>query len=328
MKDTPTFEGNVFAGGHLDRAGHQRRDEAWVEGLRGDPATRFLPLMRLEALIGGAAAPAIAWLEPAAVTDDLAAGAQTVLLGLDGPVAHFAINASARAPAKGDDPPFADRGAFRDIRRVAGQVPRGDAAILAQARSMIDWHARHGFCAQCGQPTRSSADGYVRRCADEACGAQHFPRTDPVVIMLVTDGERCLVGRSGRFPFKLYSALAGFVEPGETVEEAVRREVMEEASIKVGAVRYHSSQPWPYPSSLMIGCIADALTTDIHVDREELEDAQWFDREVMRAAVTRAATVTDPLTRPPNADEDDPIPILPAPMAIAHQLIRWWVTER
>ncbi len=311
MKDSPTFEGNVFAGGGLDRAGHQRRDEAWVDGLRADPAARFLPLWRLEALIDGAA-PAIAWLDGAAVAEDMAAGAQSVLLGLDGAVAHFAVDLSARSEDARGKPPFADKGAFHDVRRIAGQVPRGDAAILAQARSMIDWHARHGFCAQCGGPTRSSADGYVRRCTDQACDAQHFPRTDPVVIMLVTDGERCLVGRSGRFAIKLYSALAGFLEPGETIEEGVRREVMEEAGIKVGAVRYHSSQPWPYPSSLMIGCIADALTTDIHVDGEELEDAHWFGRDVMREAVARAATITDPLTRAPQ-DDDSTIPILPAP---------------
>ena len=326
MQKSPSFEGNVFAGGRLDRAGHQRRDEAWVKGLRADPASRFLALLRLEALIDGAAGPAIAWLERPAVAQDLAAGARCILLGLDGGTAHFAVDVSPRSEDSAAEPPFADRGEFHDVRRIAGQVPREDAAILAQARSMIDWHARHSFCAQCGQPTKSSADGYVRRCIDEACDAQHFPRTDPVVIMLVTDGDRCLVGRSGRFAIKLYSALAGFLEPGETIEEGVRREVMEEAGIKVGAVRYHSSQPWPYPSSLMIGCMADALTTDIHVDREELEDAQWFSRDVMREAVARAAAVTDPLTRPPE-DDDGPIPILPAPMAIAHQLIRAWVEE-
>lgn len=326
MKELPIFEGNVFAGNRLDRAGPRRRDDAWVEALRADPASRFLALRRLEALIDATnGAAGIAWLDRAEVAGDLAAGAQSVLLGLEGASAFFAIDVSERPDGGGAAPPFAGQGAFQDIRRVAGQVPRADAAMLAQARSMIDWHARHRFCAQCGQPTRSSADGTVRRCTDKACDAQHFPRTDPVVIMLVTDGERCLVGRSGRFPFKLYSALAGFIEPGETIEEAVRREVMEEAGVAVGKVRYHSSQPWPYPSSLMIGCIAEALTTDIHIDREELEDAQWFGRETMRAAVARAATITDPLTRPP--EDDSPLPILPAPMAIAHQLIRWWVEE-
>ena len=157
--------------------------------------------------------------------------------------------------------PLGGLGRFADARGVAPQLAPGEAGILAQARSLVNWHLRHGFCAVCGARTEVADGGYVRRCP--ACAAEHFPRTDPVVIMLVRDGEDCLLGRQAHFPAGVYSALAGFVEPGETIEEAVRREVMEEAGIEVGEVDYHSSQPWPFPASLMIGCIAKAASRRI-----------------------------------------------------------------
>jgi NAD+ diphosphatase len=204
-----------------------------------------------------------------------------------------------------DDPVFT----ATDLRSIAvrGLVPAEELGMLAMAKSMLDWHRRHRFCANCGAPTQAAHAGFRRDCA--ACSAQHFPRTDPVVIMLVTRGEKCLMGRQPRFPEKMYSCLAGFLEPGETIEDAVRRETFEEAGIRVGAVRYMASQPWPFPSNVMIGCLAEALTDDIAFDGEELEDARWFTKDDIRRMLE--GTHEDFLT--------------PAPIAIANHLIREWV---
>jgi NAD+ diphosphatase len=182
-----------------------------------------------------------------------------------------------------------------------------DSGILAQARSQLDWHRRHQFCSVCGTRTEQRKGGHVRRCDD--CGAEHFPRTDPVAIMLVTDGDRCLLGQSaGLARTGMFSALAGFIDQGESIEEAVRREVKEEAGIRVGEVRYHSSQPWPFPSSLMIGCHGRAETTDIHMDDEEMHDVQWFHRDAILGALGGDTSVLK----------------VPGSIAIAHHLIRSW----
>jgi NAD+ diphosphatase len=165
-----------------------------------------------------------------------------------------------------------------DLRSLAAKamLPRPTIAMMAQGKSLLFWHAKHRFCSQCGAPSTVSSAGWKRECA--ACKAQHFPRTDPVVIMLTVHGDRCLLGRQARFAPGMYSALAGFLEPGETIEEAVRREVMEESGISVGRVTYMASQPWPFPATLMIGCLAEALTDEVIVDYSELEDARWFTR--------------------------------------------------
>jgi len=196
-----------------------------------------------------------------------------------------------------------------DLRSiVAGSlVPPGEASLLASAKALLAWHARRGFCSNCGARTHVGAAGWRRECLN--CGMHHFPRTDPVVIMLATDGDFCLLGRQPRFPKRMYSALAGFLEPGETIEQAVRREILEEAGVVCGAVRYFASQPWPFPSSLMIGCFAEAKSRAVMVDRIELEDARWFERDETRAMLERRHP--DGLTAP-------------VPMAIAHHLIRRW----
>ena len=198
---------------------------------------------------------------------------------------------------------------FPDLRATAGALPAEDAAIAAQARHIVDWHARNGHCSCCGEKTQVRDGGWSRFCTD--CSTEHFPRTDPVVIMLVTDGERCLLGRQPGWPGNMYSALAGFVEGGETLEEAVAREVGEEAGISVTDVRYEASQPWPFPASLMIGCRARATSTKIELDSRELEHAEWFSRDEAQAAL---AGPTDRLMVPPA-------------QAIAHVLIRRWVKE-
>jgi len=177
----------------------------------------------------------------------------------------------------------ADREA--DLRQLAGRLDRHEGALLAFARAMVFWHSRHRFCGVCGAPTQSEEAGHMRRCTDPACAAMHFPRTDPAVIMLVTDGERALMGRNKNFVPGMYSTLAGFVEPGESLEDAVAREVLEETGIAVGAVHYHSSQPWPFPANIMLGFHADATTTEIKVDYGELEDARWFERDWILAHV-------------------------------------------
>ena len=197
-----------------------------------------------------------------------------------------------------------------DLRSCAAQglVPPDELGILAQAKALFHWHRQHGFCAKCGHATVPKSSRLCRECP--ACGAQHFPRTDPVVIMLVTRGTRCLLGRQARFAPGMYSCLAGFLSPGETLEDSVRREVHEEAGIRVGAVAYLASQPWPWPSSIMVGCHGEAETEAITLDRDELEDGRWFEREEVAAMLERRHP--DGLSAPP-------------PLAIAHHLLRRWM---
>jgi NAD+ diphosphatase len=300
---------HVFAGSPLDRADFRRKDTAWLAARLEDPTSKFLVLWRLRALVRTEAEPTLAWAthEIRASCDD---ETEPILLGVADGAAYFAVDISDLSePEK--ELGLEDAAELAEVRAVAGALPPGEAAIVAQGRSLIDWHARHRYCAACGARTRPRMAGYLRACTSSGCAREHFPRTDPVVIMLVVGGERCLLGRQVVWPRPFFSALAGFVEPGETIEEAVRREVMEETSVSVSEVRYHSSQPWPFPSSLMIGCIAEGASEAIQVDSSELEEARWFTRDQVRAAL---AAPTDELAVPP-------------PMAIAHQLIRAWVEE-
>ena len=294
-----------FAGNPLDRASERRRDSEWIGSLLDDPAARILPLFELRPATRGLGTPALDWQPVDSWREAIEHGATLIFLGLGDRVPYFAIDAG---PAGGEAEPF-------DARTLAPLLPGGEAAILAEARSLIDWHARHRFCAQCGSPTRVVSAGWVRRCPE--CKASHYPRSDPVTIMLAVRGERALLGRNRRRPGNRFSCLAGFMEPGETFEEAVRREVLEESGIRVGRVRYLACQPWPFPSSLMTGFLCEALTEEITVDPEELAEARWFSRDEIRAMVERAA-------RGP----DDPTQVsLPGPVAIAHQICRRWSNE-
>lgn len=250
-----------------------------------DSATSLLPLADLERAPGRREQVFLGTLE-----------GRPVLATLAGPDAAHAFN---------------DEAIYKvlDLRAIAiqGIVSAEELGILATAKALLHWHAHHRFCSQCGAPTSLSCAGFRRDCG--ACGAQHFPRTDPVAIMLVARGDRCLLGRQSRFPPGMYSCLAGFIEPGETIEDAVRRETLEEAGIEVGAVRYAASQPWPFPSSLMIGCIGEALTEEIRLDRDELEDGRWFGKDEVRLMLAR---------------EHPAGLITPPPMAIANFLMRSW----
>jgi NAD+ diphosphatase len=304
-----TEQVHVFAGDPLDRADHKRRDEAWIEAKLVDPATRFLTFNKLKVFADRGPPTKLVWLGSEILS--LTNSAQPVFLGVLDEVAHFALDVTDCADevtALGS----ASDGHFEDPRATATHASTEDTGILAHAKSLVDWHARHGFCAKCGSATTAHFGAKERHC--DSCGASHYPRTDPVVIMLVHDGDRCLLGRSRRRVTKLYSALAGFVDQGESIEEAVRREIYEESGVKVGTVRYHSSQPWPFPASLMIGCMAEALSTDIVIDEHELADVRWFDR----AHVKKVLEAKD------EVDEDLQ---LPGPIAIAHHLIKAWVAE-
>lgn len=190
-------------------------------------------------------------------------------------------------------------------------LPREELALYGAARTLVDWHGRHGFCANCGNPTKTSKGGWARSCT--ACGTEHFPRVDPVAIMLAEHDGRVLLGRQPRFPPRRFSALAGFIEAGESIEEGVARELWEEAGIRVRNVRYIASQPWPFPSSLMIACTSEAVDDELTLDTTEIEEARWFTRAEVAAAM---------------AGDEDAAFIAPPPFAIAHNLLQWWLTER
>ena len=292
---------HTFAGNPLNRAEYERRDADWLAARERDAGSRFLPLRQLDVLLDGEDPARLAW-----ISGDAAAGLDgpRFLLGLRDGVAHFAVDVSEDNAGLTED----GERRFVDVRTAGMLVSAEDTGIAAQARAQVDWHARHRFCSVCGQPTEALRGGQQRTCG--SCGADHFPRTDPVIIVVVTDGDRCLLGQShGRLSqMRMFSALAGFMDQGESIEEAVRREVLEEAGIQVGAVRYHSSQPWPFPSSLMIGCHADALTTELRPDDVEMLSVQWFERETVQRAL---------------AGEDAELRV-PASFAIAHHLIRAW----
>jgi NAD+ diphosphatase len=293
-----------FGGNPLDRASERRGDREWIATLLADPNTRILALRDLKPFTRGTGTPALDWQPVGQWRDQIDAGATLLFLGLGDGRAHFAIDATGTSVASDTE--------LVDVRALAPAIATGEAAILAEARSLLDWHSRHRFCAQCGSATRVASAGWVRRCPD--CRASHFPRTDPVVIMLAIHGDRALLGRNRRRAGARFSCLAGFVEPGETLEEAVRREVREESGIRCGRVRYLAAQPWPFPSSLMMGFLAEALTEEITVDPEELAEARWFPRAEIREMVARAAAGTD-----------DPAQVsLPAPVAIAHHICRRW----
>ncbi len=272
---------NVYTGSPLDRAAEKRDDVAWVAAALANPGSLFAPVWRARNLMRGRAEgrpEAVFLTDEAAATLRMAGGAWA-LLGLLGGVPLFTVDLSVA-----DDPsPLLPEGMgeFVDLRAVPGLLDGQEASIMAHARGLMHWRSRHKFCGICGGACEARSAGHVMVCG--ACNAQHFPRTDPAVIMLVFKGDRALLGHSARFPgSNMYSTLAGFVEPGESLEEAVAREVLEESGVRVGRVHYHSSQPWPFPASIMLGFYAEATSEEITIDPEELVDARWFTRDQLR----------------------------------------------
>ena len=280
-----------FTGGTLDRADRVRHEPALLAAAEADPRARLLVLHGLDPELDDA--DCLVW------TSLDAAPGERLFLGFDEGVPLFAAAPPLGQPLPGGRSPAL----FAMLDRFHAQ----DAALYAAARSLVDWHGRHGYCAVCATATAIFRAGWGRSCPN--CHAEHFPRVDPVVIMLAELGDKVLLGRQPPWPQGRYSALAGFLEVGESIEEAVRREIFEEAGVRVGAVRYVASQPWPFPSSLMIACIGEAQDDAITIDVHELEDARWFSRDDVRRALAR--------------DPDAPFGA-PPPYAIAHTLLTAW----
>ena len=297
---------HVFAGNPLDRGDRERRDEKWLEAQSRDPKSRFLPLRELDILLDRRSGIRLGWIDAGEVCR-LKTSATPLFLGTSDGVSHFAIDVSEQNDRVGALVRDATRW-FEEARDAAMALGPTEAGIVAQARMQVNWHARHRYCGVCGDKTYIARGGHMRRCP--SCKSDHFPRTDPVIIVVVSRGDKCLLGQSrGRLSrLGWYSALAGFVDQAESIEEAVRREVREESGIEVGEVRYHSSQPWPFPSSLMIGCHAQALTTKIRRDEQEMADVRWWNRADVRLAL----------------QGKHPHLKLPGPIAIAHHLIKSW----
>ncbi len=297
-----------YAENRLERAAERRRDEAALDALlSGAKAGAYV--MGGEMIVAKKGAPLN---NPLFTLDEaraLAPTTETIFLGHLDEAGRFGFGIS---PEAAEALKARDDLLVTDLRSIAVQdlVDAEHLPPIAEAKAVLSWHAKHRFCPNCGAPTQAVDGGWRRDCAN--CKTQHFPRTDPVVIMLIIDGDNCLLGRSPRFAATMWSCLAGFIEPGESFEDAVHRETREEAGIVCGRVNYYRSQPWPFPSSLMIGCHAEALSREIVVDREELEDARWFSRDEVISMLLRRHP--DGLTTPP-------------PVAIAHHIIRAWVED-
>lgn len=264
---------NLLSGKYIDRLAHWRKDDARVRAALEDPNSVFVPVWRNQNLVRGREGQLSAVLVSDARRILQIDMGEVVLLGEFEHHACFAVSVTT------PELPQFDAGVeARDLRTIAGELPAHEAGLLAYARAMIHWRERHRFCGRCGSAMRPTQAGHVQQCSNPQCALQVFPRIDPAIIVLVTDGERALLGRQASWPAGRYSTIAGFVEPGESLEDAVVREVHEETGIEVDEVEYHSSQPWPFPSSLMLGFVARARTHDIHLTDAELEDARWLTR--------------------------------------------------
>ena len=284
-----------FTGSALDRADHLRLDEAKLAELAMHGAARLLTLADLDPVLGEDGRLAWASLAEAGIPGK-ASEAELIFLGLEGEVPLFAPLVRAELGQRA-----------WSVFRTLGLMSPEETAIWGAARSLIEWHNRHLYCGRCGAPTASFRGGWGRRCS--GCRLEHFPRIDPVVIMLAEHRGKVLVGRQPQYPAGRFSALAGFVEPGESIEEAVARELREEAGLAVANVRYIASQPWPFPGQLMIACVAEADSDEIVLDRNELDDAMWVDRAQVRASL---------------AGDPHALFLAPPPFAIAHTLLRAW----
>jgi NAD+ diphosphatase len=269
---------NIFAGPYLDRAAHLRQDPAWFAAALADERSRAIPVWNSRNLIAEGDPPRAAYLELPRIPPELRNDADLILLGSVGDTSYFTYEIDSSEP-----PPLPPGTRFEDLRLVAAMLPIDEAGLLGYARALVSWRRRHRFCGTCGATTLSAKSGHVLVCTNPTCRHEQFPRLDPAIIVLVSQAEQALLGRQASWPVGRYSTIAGFVEPGESLEDAVAREVFEETGIEVGRIEYHSSQPWPFPASLMLGFTAHAVTTEVHLRDQELEDARWFTRAELAA---------------------------------------------
>jgi NAD+ diphosphatase len=291
-----TEDHNVFAGAFVDRSGERRKDPAWIAAAVASDDSRFVPIWGEQCFVGGDPLSAVLLTrdQVASLIDDN----ELIFLGVFRDHPTFAIAVGAVA-----EPPLDGLGEFHELRYLGTVLPPDEANLVAHARALSLWHASQIFCGRCGSVARPEAAGNSRICVNEECRREIYPRVDPAIIVLVADGERCLLGRQSSWPEGRYSTIAGFVEPGESLEDAVRREVYEETNIRVGDVNYHSSQPWPFPSALMLGFMAQAKSSDIILNDGELEDARWFTRAELRTGEAK----------------------LPFRISIARRLVEHWI---
>lgn len=292
---------NAFTRSPLDRAGHHRRDRAWLDAALQAATTLLIPFHKQRPLVveeNGVVSPG--WLGAHARAGIARADATLLFLGLDARgAAHFAIDVDDEAKLEG-------LGRFDDLRALGPRLSREDLSILGPAKAVFEWHVKNGYCANCGSPSLIVEAGWKRECP--ICSVEHFPRVDPVCIMVPTFGDKCFLARQKMWPKGMHSALAGFIEPGEPIEEAVARETLEEAGLKVRHVTQHSTQPWPFPHSLMIGVLCEVEDDRETVDPFELESGRWFTREEAKLLIAGK----------------HPEAFAPPPFAIAHQLLKTW----
>ncbi len=289
---------NVFSGPYLDRAAHLRKDAEFLASALSDPGALLVPVWKSRSLLrrDGQGCSA-GFIDLSHELRHMLADSELVMLGRF----HGRVCFAAEVP--GTNPPaLPPENAFEDLRTAGGQLPQDEAGLLAYARAMVLWRQRHRHCGSCGAATRSESAGHVMKCPNPDCGAEHFPRLDPAIIVLVTDGDRALLGRQASWPAGRYSTIAGFVEPGESLEDAVAREVLEETGVTVAEMAYHSSQPWPFPSSLMVGFTALAAPGAAARADDELEDVRWFTRDEIATGC----------------------PGLPPPQSVSFRLIEDW----
>jgi NAD+ diphosphatase len=295
---------NPYSSAEIDRASHEREDEERMIELAASGAARFVPIDTEKNLVNsGSGNPEPVFLQGMMARAVASAADPQIFLGYVEGTPYFAVDIT------GKETPLGELGEFVDLRQVGALLFAREGSILAYARGMTYWHRRHRFCGICGSPTKVTRAGHVRMCTNESCKTEHFPRTDPAVIMLVHCGDKCLLGRGKQFPKGMHSTLAGFVEPGESFEDAVAREVYEEVKVRVKNVTYRSSQPWPFPASVMIGFLAEAESLDFEVNLEELASARWLSREELK---------------PENLPKDGSF-FMPRRDSIARRLIEEWL---
>jgi NAD+ diphosphatase len=290
---------NSFTGQYIERAAHLRKDAAHVASALADPSSVLVPVWRDRSYMRRAADGVFGGF--VAVTHEIRMALpdeDLVMLGHYDGRTYFAVDLSSHDEA----PQLLPDASFEDLRFLGGQLPGQEGGVLAYARAMVHWRSKHRYCGVCGAPNRSDSAGHVMKCSNLACHTEHFPRLDPAIIVLVSDGERALLGRQASWPAGRYSTIAGFVEPGESLEDAVAREVLEETGVSILSADYHSSQPWPFPASLMLGFLAVAAPGAVARADEELEDARWFTREQIASGT----------------------PGLPPPQSISYRLIEDW----